>query len=637
MSIKRFIPFLAAATAVAGLTLALPLTSSAQTPPAPAAGAAPGRAGAGPAAIPKPGYVVPPENSAGLYPVNGEPIWKSKCAQCHEPAISRAPAKNDLAARAPEEVYDALSIGVMKPMAEGLTDAQLYGIVRFLTGKSPVPNAIQPPDTNLCKVNGPIQPNGPQWNGWSPDVANMRYQPKPGFTAAEVSKLKPKWTFSYSGTKNGEPVVFGDRVFVDSMGGKVYSLDTKTGCVHWRFDYRGGSRSTMAVGKLASAPSKYALYMGDDREFVHAFDAGSGKELWKVQVDDHKVGRITGPITLFDNVIYVPLSAAEESQGNVEAYNCCTFIGTVVAISAIDGKTIWKQSILDEKPHPTRKNPAGSQMYGPAGGAIWSAPTVDAKRGLVYVATGDSYTEIEHPTSDAIVAMDMKTGKIKWATQVWKADNFMSGTVNGPLGVRGPDWDFGSGPSLAKVNGKDMIIDGNKSSVVFAFDPDNGKILWQTPKLGNGGASGGLVWGQATDGKVVFAPLNDPGPQGKPGLIGVDAATGKELWRVNAPTLTTCSVASGRCARGYSGAATAIPGAVFSGAQDGHLRAYGSNDGKLLWDYDTDTVNGVKGAFGGSLDMGGPTVAGGMMFIHSGYGGSAGANNLLLAFSVDGK
>jgi polyvinyl alcohol dehydrogenase (cytochrome) len=313
----------------------------------------------------------------------------------------------------------------------------------------------------------------------------------------------------------------------------------------------------------------------------------------------------------------------------------------VVAISAIDGKRIWKQAILEETPHPTRKNSAGTQMYGPAGGAIWSAPAVDPKRGLVYAATGDSYTEIEHPTSDSIVAFDMKTGKIKWSQQVWKADNFMSGTVNGPLGTRGPDWDFGSGPSLIKVGGKDLVVDGNKSSTVFAVDADKGDLVWKSAMLGVGGASGGLVWGQATDGKLVYAPLNDPGRGGKPGLVAVDAATGKEVWRVSAPTNATCSVASGRCTPGYSGAATAIPGAVFAGALDGHLRAYSTADGKLLWDYDTaqptDTVNGVKGAFGGSLDMGGPTVAGGMMFVHSGYGGSAGPNNLLLAFSVDGK
>ena len=151
---------------------------------------------------PKAGYVVPPENSAGLYPVSGEPIFKAKCAQCHEPAVGRAPTKELLAARAPEEVYDALTIGAMKPMAAGLSDAELYGVTRFITGKSPVPNAPPVADTNLCKTNGPLQPNGPQWNGWGRDVANSRYQPKPGFTAADVPQLKLKWAFAYPGSRN---------------------------------------------------------------------------------------------------------------------------------------------------------------------------------------------------------------------------------------------------------------------------------------------------------------------------------------------------------------------------------------------------------------------------------------------------
>ena len=126
-----------------------------------------------------------------------------------------------------------------------------------------------------------------------------------------------------------------------------------------------------------------------------------------------------------------------------------------------------------------------------------------------------------------------------------------------------------------------------------------------------------------------------------PGWRALSVANGKVLWQVDAPKAAACNVPSGRCLPGYSGAATALPGAVLAGALDGRLRAYAAADGKLLWDYDTtqpvDTVNGVKGAPGGSLDMGGPTVAGGMMFVHSGYGGSAGPSNLLLAFSVDGK
>ena len=593
-------------------------------------------------ATPRPGYVVPPENSAGLYPVNGEPIFKAKCAQCHEPAVGRAPTRELLGARAPEEVYDALTLGAMKPMAEGLSDAQLYGVVRFITGKSPVPNQVQAADPNPCKTNGPLQPNGPQWNGWGRDLANSRYQPKPGFTAGEIPRLKVKWAFSYPGTKNSQPLVFGDRVFVASMSGKVYSLDTATGCVHWRYDWRGGARASMSIGKLKAAPSGWALYLGDDRMFVHAFDAASGKQLWETRVGDHKVGRITGSPALYDGVLYVPLSASEESQGSVAAYPCCTFIGTVVAIDATTGKVRWSQAILDEKPHATRKNPAGTQMYGPAGGALWSAPTIDAKRGLLYVASGDSYTEVNHPASDAVIAMALSTGKIRWVNQVLAEDNFMSGTINGPLGKRGPDYDFGSSPHLVDVGGgKQLVVTGNKSAIVYGMDPDTGKTVWQSAKLGSGGAGGGVEWGSATDGKILYAPLADrPSATGRPGIAALSLADGKTLWQMDAPKGQPCNVPSGRCAPAYSAAATAIPGAIFTGAQDGHLRAY-SADGKLIWDYDTtqpvDTVNGVKAAPGGSLDMGGAAIAGGMMFIHSGYGGSAGASNLLLAFTVDGR
>jgi polyvinyl alcohol dehydrogenase (cytochrome) len=625
----------AVAAVLIGLMFAAPLAMPQQTPPGtPPAGP--------PRPVAKPGYVVPPENSGGLYPVSGEPIFKSKCSQCHEPAIDRAPTREQLGVQSPEEVYDALTVGKMQVMATGLSDAELYGLVRFITGKSPVPNAVSPPDPNICVKHGKLQPNGPMWNGWSPDAANLRYQPKPGFKTEDIPKLKVKWAFSYVGTKNTEPLIFGDRIYVGSMSGKVYSLHAKTGCVHWRYDYRGGGRASMTIGKNKAAKSGYALYMGDDRMFVRAFDAFDGKELWNVQVDDHKVGRITGSPALYKDMLYVPLSASEESQGNVAAYNCCTFIGTVAAVDVKTGKVAWKQSILDETPHPTRKNSAGTQMYGPAGGSLWSAPTIDAKRGLLYVASGDSFTEIEHKTSDAVIAMDLKTGKIKWANQVLANDNFMSGAINGPLGQRGPDYDFGSSPALVKVaGGKELLVTGNKSAIVYAMDPDTGKTVWESAKLGSGGASGGVLWGTATDGKTVYAPLNDAPGRGKPGLVALNIADGKEIWRFDSKGDKPCGVPSGRCGAGFGAAATAVPGAVFAGGSDGWLRAFSSADGKLLWEYDTttptDTVNGVSQAPGGSMSMGGPTIAGGMMLLHSGYQGSAGANNLLLAFTPDGK
>ena len=590
----------------------------------------------------RPGYQLPPENSAGLYPVIGEPFFRANCGSCHEPAINGAESRTDMAKYSPEQVYDKLKHGSMWQYAVNMNEAQIFGVVRYLTGKSPVPNFALAPDPNQCAAYTPLQPNGPMWNGWSVDPTNNRYQPNPGFAAADVPRLKLKWAFSIPGTKNPQPTIFGDRIYTGSMDGFIYSLDAKTGCVHWRLFTRDAPvRAAMTVGKNASAPSGYALYSGDDRSNMHAYDAQSGKLLWTTRVSKHPVGRITGAPTLYNDVLYVPLSFSEESQRAVEGYPCCTGLGRIIAVSALDGKILWDQSILNEEPHPTTKNGFGVQQYGPAGGSVWNSPTIDAKRGVLYVGTGNSTTTVPNPASDAVIAMDLKTGKIKWINEVYKNDNMFAG----PAGDAGPDWDFGSSPMLVTLaGGKQVIIEGSKSTEIFSLDPDNGKILWRTPIFGHGGGSGGIHWGPTTDGKTVIGPLNDPGLASmgaRPGIVAVDISNGKLKWRIDAKVEPPCNVASGRCAAGYSAAATTIPGVLFAGAMDGHLRAISLNDGKVIWDYDTaipvDTVNGVKQAWGGGIDTGGPTIAGGMMLVASGYTGSSGENNLIEAFSIDGK
>jgi polyvinyl alcohol dehydrogenase (cytochrome) len=616
---------------------------NAQNAPAPAARAAAPASAAAPAAHPRAGYQTPPENTAGLYPVNGEPFFRANCGSCHEPAINGAEGRVEMGKYSPEEVYDNLMTGSMWQYATSMNQAQVFGVVRYLTGKSPVPNFKYAADPNMCASDTPLQPNGPMWNGWGVDVTNTRYQANPGFKAADVPKLKLKWAFSIPGTKNPQPLVFGDRVYTGSMNGLIYSLDAKTGCVHWRnFSRSRPIRATMTIGKNASAPSGYALYSGDDRDFLHAYDAQSGKELWTTEVFHHPVGRITGAPALYDGVLYVPISFSEESQRAVEGYPCCTGLGRIVAVNAADGKIVWNQSILNVDPKETVKNKFGVQQYGPAGGSVWDAPTIDAKRGVLYVGTGNSTTTVPNRASDAVVAMDLKTGKVKWINEVYKDDNQFAG----PAGDAGPDWDFGASPMLATMKGgKQVIIEGSKSTEIFALDPDHeGKVLWRTPLFGHGGGSGGVHFGTTTDGQTVIAPLNDPGPasQGaRPGIIAVDIARGKLLWRDDATREAVCNVASGRCPPGYSAAATTIPGVLFAAATDGHMRAFNLKDGKLLWDYDTatpvDTVNGLKQAWGGGVDTGGPTIAGGMVFVASGYTGSSGENDLIEAFSIDGK
>jgi polyvinyl alcohol dehydrogenase (cytochrome) len=285
-------------------------------------------------------------------------------------------------------------------------------------------------------------------------------------------------------------------------------------------------------------------------------------------------------------------------------------------------------------------------MFGPAGGAIWSAPTIDLKRRLIYVATGNSYTDVPTGHSDAIMAFEMDTGRLKWVNQVTPGDNFLVGCRQPGVGNcpedAGPDYDFGSSPILRTLaNGKQVILAGQKSSVIYALDPDQqGKTLWQV-RLGIGGALGGIEWGFAADEQNVYVPNADVSGSGrKPGITALRIATGERIWQVLAPP-ANCSWGSVRCKNSQSAAASLIPGVVFSGTTDGHLRAYATKDGSVIWDYDTAqataTVNGGM-TKGGAVDGGGPAIANGVLYTNSGYGRIVGQpGNLLLAFTVDGK
>jgi polyvinyl alcohol dehydrogenase (cytochrome) len=626
---------LAGAAALAGLVLSG--TAIAQDSDA---GSAP-RGGRGPAPAAKPGYALPPENAGGRYAGNGEPDFKARCAGCHDPAVDRAPSRAQLEGRSAEDVYDAIKDGKMAPMAAGLNESQLYAIAYYLTHKAPVPRSTAP-DSNPCPTQTPLDVKAAAWNGWGNDPANSRYQPNPGLKTTDVPKLKVKWSFSYPGTKNAQATVFGGRVFVASMAGKIYSLDAKTGCVFWRTDQRAGVRATMTVGPLASAPSHYALYLGDDRMFVRALDAMSGKELWATRIGDHVSGRISGAPTLYNGVVYAALASGEENLMTTSNYKCCTFRGAVAAVDAKTGKILWRREVIAPPLKPTGLNRFGQQMYGPAGAGIWSAPTIDIKRGQVLVGTGNSYTEVEEPASDAIVALDIKTGAIRWTSQVLAHDNATGGCHQGASCPPAPDFDFGSSPHVITVGGKDLIVTGNKSAIAYGMDPTDGHIVWQTPKLGSGGALGGFEFGTATDGKVVYGGLADGGgPTAKPSLLALNPANGAVLWRVDGEKVATCNIPSGRCAAGYSAGVSVIPGVVFAGDMNGWLRAFDAANGHELWKYETtlplNTANGVKGVVGGSIDNAGPTIAGGMVYVHSGYNGNAGGSNVLIAFSPDGK
>jgi len=585
---------------------------------------------------------------------DGAALYNQRCAACHDNAQNRIPPRAIIAQLAPEHVMQSMTIGVMKPQAASLSAAEIQAIAVYLTGKQPGAATRAEEVVNLCAAGGgPINLSGPQWNGWGRDLDNSHYQPNPGLKSEDVPKLKLKWAFGYPGTKTwGQPTIIGDRLYVTSTTGMVYCLNAQTGCANWQLDAGGRVRTAISVGPLPAKANagvaKFAAYFGDHKTFVHAVDAETGKPLWKTKVDEHPMARLTGAPVLYRDRLYVPVSSIEEGPGRDEKYECCKFRGALVALDAYTGKILWKNHTIQEPLTAFKKNAAGTQQYGPAGGAIWSAPTLDLKRKVIYAATGNSYTDVDTKGADAIIAFDAETGQIKWSNQVTPKDNFLVDCWPTPTGNcpnhAGPDVDFGSSPILRTLpNGKQVILAGQKSGVVYALDPDKqGKILWQV-KAGEGGALGGVEWGHAADDQNVYVAISDVVPIGKrtPGLAALKIATGEKLWHMPTPK-SACAWGAEKCEAAQSAALTVIPGVVFSGAIDGHLRAYSTKDGRIIWDFDTaakpyTTVNGVK-ATGGSLDVGGPTIAGGMLYVNSGYGVFFGQpGNVLLAFAVAGE
>jgi polyvinyl alcohol dehydrogenase (cytochrome) len=578
---------------------------------------------------------------------NGEAVFKQSCASCHNENQKTAPTREVLAQMTPESIFNALTLGRMQIQAISLSEADQRAVAVFLAGK-PFGPVTPPVVVNKCTSSPAMKApaSSGEWNGWGGNTSNTRYQPNGGLTAADLPKLKLKWAFGYHTVTSAraQPMLAGGRLFVASENGEVHALDPKTGCTHWTYKAKAGVRTALSAGAYKNASgSGQAVFFGDARANAYALDANTGKELWVRKVDDHKFAAITGAPTYYNGKLFVPVQGlSEEGQGGQPKYECCTFRGNVSALDANTGAVIWKRYTIDE-PKPRAKNKDGVQQWGPAGGGIWSSPTVDPKRNMVYIATGNNYAEPSQPTTDAVIALDMNSGVVKWVNQATPNDNWTLGcqaeNPNNPNcpGKLGADHDFSASPSLATVNGRDLIVLPQKSGMSFALDPDKeGEVVWKY-RIGQGSGLGGQ-WGGAVDRENAYFGVSDLLSPNPGGIRAVKLATGEQVWSVG-PQERLCDKSKPTCRASQGAAVTVIPGAVLSGSLDGGMRAYATKDGSILWTFDTNkefpTVNGVK-ANGGGLEGGGAIVSGKMIFFNSGYGGFVGnGGNVLLAFGID--
>jgi polyvinyl alcohol dehydrogenase (cytochrome) len=588
----------------------------------------------------------------------GQELFNKNCASCHigPPVAARAPDLKTLMELTPETVLAAITTGAMTVPAQKLSDAEKREIAEYLGGR-PFDDTHTGDAASMsghCAANSAPDnsPSGASWNGWSAGDGNMRFAAAStaGLSAADVAGLKLKWAFGFPNgdTAYGQPSIVGGRVYIGSDIGYVYALDATTGCVYWSFHARAGVRTAPTVGPVdgTRGAKTDAVYFGDMRANVYAVNAATGQQIWMQKLSDHYTSRISGAPTLYRGRLYVPISSTEEAFSASPSYPCCTFRGNVVALDAATGTQIWRTYVIPETPQPTHRNSAGIQLMAPAGAAVWNSPTIDPKAHALYVGTGDAFTEPAAKNSDAVVAMDLDTGKILWSFQAVPDDSWMVGCVPIPsencpkdLGV---DWDFGSSPVLVRdAGGRRVLLATPKSGTVFALDPDHkAAVFWKIDlALKPAPNNGEIAFGGAADGKRAYIGLED----GR--FVAIDLAKGKLAWNVTlesldnlgAPTINGENRTKAGLRFGQSAAATEIPGAVFTPGWDGFLRALSTDDGTVLWQFNTaqsfKTVNGVE-AKGGSMGGPGPVVAGGMVYMSSGYANVGGGmpGNVLLAF-----
>jgi polyvinyl alcohol dehydrogenase (cytochrome) len=568
----------------------------------------------------------------------GAKVFAAHCAQCHLGEVPKAPQKMFLQMLSGPTILEALNHGLMQGQAAALSPAERVQVAEYLSG---APLAAQQPTQAAPHCVGPAAHfdlhERPLHTGWGYDNARFIDTADARVTGEDARRMELAWAFEFPGAirARAQPVIAYGAVYVGSQDGTVYALDLKSGCVRWTF--KAGAEVRTGIVPFESgdgAATVRRLVFGDVIARVYLIDALSGRLVWSRKVSEHPNATITGTPAVAGGRIYVPLSALEVTTAADPNYECCTFRGAVVALDAATGAPRWTAYAIPEAAHPVKTLASGKRIFAPSGAPIWNSPEVDEKRGVLYVGTGDNYSSPANDTSDSVIAFRLRDGAMVWKFQATAHDAWNVGCMmaldhpNCPA-ENGPDLDFGAGLVLVHLaGGRDVLVAPQKSGVLYGLDPDRGgALLWRTA-VGRGGIQGGIEFGVAAAEGRIYAGIADMKDEhvghtlepGAPGMVAVDAASGKVLWRSTA--VDHCAGAAA-CDPGITAAVTALPGVVIAGQMDGALLFYDATSGATLKDIDTrapvTTTAGTR-AHGGSFGGGGAAVRDGYVVISSGYG-----------------
>ncbi len=579
----------------------------------------------------------------------GEKLFAQHCNFCHNGTVPEAPKIDALSMLDKSSILKALQTGVMRNQASTLSQEDHLLLAEYISSGLETETSTT---LGKCADNYLRSLSETAYVGdWGMGITNWRFQRDEHvhLNANNVDELTLDWVFAFPHASRArvQPTILGNTLFTASQHGTIYALDRSSGCIQWTFQADAEIRSaiTFGYGKNGQVDR---LYFSDFNAVVYAFDLGQRKLVWKTEVDDHPAATITGSLNVHKDRIYVPVSSTEVISAMDSTYPCCHFRGSVVALDALAGEVIWKTYTIDQESTQHGQYRSGTARFGPSGAPVWSRPTIDTMRNLLYVGTGENYSHPTTETSDAIIAIDLFGGAIKWVQQTipkdaWNAACVIPNHPNCPEDT-GPDADFGAPPILVHHTDGDLLLVGQKSGMVYALNPDKkGAIVWQQ-LVGRGGIMGGIHWGMACDGQTLYVPINDQGtyPLHKdkapaPGIYAIDVQTGRLKWAK--AEKNRCPNVEWSCGPGITAAITATSDLVLAGALDGMLKIYAAGNGQELWAFDTQqvfsSINKVE-ARGGTIDSDGPIMVGNQLFVTSGYAKfNELAGNVLLAFSVD--
>lgn len=508
-----------------------------------------------------------------------------------------------------------------------------------------------PANAGCDASNEPAAVTSPYASGWGIDARNTRYQPRSSLRADNASRLRLKWVYGLaSETPRSWPLITADTIFVGDAGRGLVALDRDSGCERWLYPHEGSISSAIVPAKIGD---RSILLFNDRITGLYAVDARAGTLVWHTTVAEEPVPWYSGTPLVAGDTVYLPVASLEVGLAANPFYGCCTTSGGLAAFDISTGQPRWYRPTIEATAQVTGSHFGFVQKHGPSGAAVWGAPAFDEQRGWIYFGTGQNFSHPTTDTSDAIFAVNAKSGQVVWVRQYTANDAYTAAcnikALNHPNCPEptGPDVDFGAPTMLLHTpSGRELLIGGQKSAEVHAMDPQSGAPVWTT-RLGRGGIIGGVHWGMAADETAgrLFVPISDKEVRGfpspgdpAPGLYALDLETGAVLWRYSRES----RCADDQCVFGLSAAIIAANDVVVAGGIDGYLQVFDGRSGAVLWSDDTWTdytaVNGVE-TRGGAFDAHGPMLADDLLVVTSGYGyvGRQRGGNALLVYQIGGS